>query len=48
LLVHLEREISAFAHNEIFFDARMFVQRNDNTAPAGTNHGVVRVLNLVE
>src|SRR5437762_11142070 len=28
LLVHLEREISAFAHDEVFLHAWMFVQRD--------------------
>src|SRR5947208_12322484 len=48
LLVHLERQISAFADNEIFFDARMFVQCDDNAAPAGANHALVSVLNMIE
>src|SRR6266576_7031936 len=33
LLMHLEREISAFAHDEIFFQAWVFVQRNSDSAP---------------
>src|ERR1700704_2907995 len=43
LLVHLEREVSAFAHNEIFLHARVFVQRYRNAAPTGANHAVVGV-----
>src|SRR6188474_1084517 len=35
LLVHLEREVSAFAHDEIFFHAWVFVQRNHDSAPTG-------------
>jgi len=48
LLVHLEREVSAFAHDEIFLHAWMFVQRNRDAAPTGANHAVVRVLDPVE
>src|SRR5437763_3403744 len=44
LLVHLEREISAFADNEIFLHTRMFVHCDDNAAPAGANHALVSVL----
>src|SRR5437764_5321854 len=47
LLVHLEREVSAFAHDEIFLHAWMFVQRNRDAAPAGANHAVVRVLDPI-
>src|SRR5439155_14266122 len=35
LLVHLERQMSAFADKEIFLHARMFVQCDDNAAPTG-------------
>src|SRR5438046_2640055 len=45
LLVHLEREVSAFAHDEIFLHARMFAQCDDNAAPAGANHAIVGALN---
>ena len=48
LLVHLEREISAFAHDEIFLHAWMFVQRDRNAAPTGANHAVVRVLDPIQ
>src|SRR5439155_11160165 len=48
LLVHLQREISAFAHDQIFLHAWMLVQRDDNAAPAGANHAIVRVLNAIE
>src|SRR6266550_6195277 len=48
LLVHLEREISAFAHDEIFFDARMLVQCDDNAAPASANHPIVRLLDAIK
>src|SRR5438034_7991284 len=48
LLVHLEREISAFADNEIFLHTRMFVHCDDNAAPAGANHALVSVLNTIE
>src|ERR1700704_2487267 len=47
-LVHLEREVSAFAHDEIFFHAWVFVQRNRDAAPTGANHAVVRVLDPIE
>src|SRR4029453_1652175 len=43
-LVHLEREVSAFAHDQIFLHAWMFAQRNRNAAPTGANHAVLRVL----
>src|SRR5438874_4928597 len=48
LLVHLQREISAFAHDEIFLHAWMFVQRNRNAAPTGANHAVVVVLDPIQ
>ena len=48
LLVHLEREVSAFAHDEIFLHAWMFVQRNHDAAPTGANHAVVRVLDPIQ
>src|SRR5437868_10342358 len=48
LLVHLEREISAFADDEIFLHEGMFVQCNDNAAPASPNHPIVRVLDAME
>src|SRR5512133_754380 len=48
LLVHLEREVSAFAHDEIFFHAWVFVQRNRDAAPTGANHAVVRVLDPIQ
>src|SRR6267378_7406611 len=48
LLVHLEREISAFAHDEIFLHPWMFVQCDDNAAPASTNHAIVRVLDAIK
>src|SRR4030095_14216756 len=48
LLVHLEREGSAFAHDEIFLHPWMFVQRNRDAAPTGANHVVVRVLDPIE
>src|SRR5882762_11074240 len=48
LLVHLEREVSAFAHDEIFLHARVFVQRNRDATPTGANHAVVRALDPVE
>src|SRR5438067_786951 len=48
LLVHLQREISAFAHDEIFLHAWMFVQRDRDPAPAGVNHALVRVLDAIE
>src|SRR5947207_5024227 len=44
LLVHLEREVSAFAHDEIFLHAWMFVQRNLDAAPIRANLAVFRVL----
>src|ERR1700737_2403380 len=47
LFAHFKREIPAFAHDEIFLDARMFVQGDDNAAPAGANHAVVRVLDSI-
>src|SRR4029450_2727375 len=40
LLVHLQREVSAFAHDKIFLHAWMFVQRNRHTAPTCANHTV--------
>src|SRR6266550_2506830 len=48
LLVHFEREVSAFAHDEIFLHAWVFVQRNRNPAPTGANHAIVRVLDPIE
>src|SRR5882724_1724917 len=48
LLVHLERQISAFAHDEIFLHAWMFVQCDDNAAPARANHALVGVLNTIK
>src|SRR6478672_5236510 len=48
LLVHLEREVSAFAHDEILLHARMVVQRNRDAAPTGANHAVVRVLDQIQ
>src|SRR5438270_4084218 len=48
LLVHFEREISAFAHDEIFLHAWMLMQRDRDSAPTGANHAVVRVFDLVE
>src|SRR6476660_4525188 len=48
LLVHLEREVSAFTHDEIFLHAWMFVQRNDDAAPTGANHAVVPALDPIE
>src|ERR1700682_4712933 len=48
LLVHFEREVSAFAHDEIFLYAGVFVQRNGDAAPTRANHAVVRVLDSVE
>src|SRR5438046_9070729 len=41
LLVHLEREISAFADNEIFFHAWVFVQSDRNAAPPSADHAIV-------
>jgi hypothetical protein len=46
--VHLEREVSAFAHDEIFLHAWVFVQRNRDAAPTGANHAVVRVLDPIQ
>src|SRR5207248_2295360 len=48
LLVHLQRKISAFAHDEIFLHAWMFVQRDDNATPASANHAVARMLDAIE
>ena len=48
LLVHLEREVSAFAHDEIFLHAWMFVQRNRNAAPTRANHAAVVVLDPIQ
>src|SRR5438046_503308 len=48
LLMYLEREISAFAHDEISFQAWVFVQRNSDAAPTGAIHAVVRVLDPIE
>src|SRR2546423_6259266 len=48
LLVNLERKISPFAHDEIFLHAWMFVKCDDNTAPAGANHAIVRVLDAIK
>src|SRR5213082_860433 len=48
LLVHLERQISAFAHDEIFLHPWMFVQCDDNAAPASANHAIVRVLDAIK
>src|SRR5438270_1232998 len=48
LLVHLERQISAFAHDEIFLHPWMFVQCDDNAAPARANHVIASVLNAIE
>src|SRR5213078_4563217 len=48
LLVHLEREISALAHDEIFLHPWMFVQGDDNAAPASANHSVARMLDEIE
>src|SRR5436190_8223023 len=48
LLVHLERQISAFAHNKILLHPWMFVQCDDNAAPARANHAIVSVLNAIE
>src|SRR5438477_5678632 len=48
LLVHLEREISALPDDEIFLHAWMFVQGDDNAAPASANHAVVGVLDAIK
>src|SRR5947208_16242902 len=48
LLVHLQREISAFAHDQIFLHAWMLVQRDDNATPASANHSVARMLDAIE
>src|SRR6266480_1728349 len=48
LLVHLEREISAFADDEIFLHAWVFVQCDDNAAPPGADHAIVRVLDAIK
>ena len=48
LLVHLEREVSAFTHDEIFLHAWVFVQRNHDAAPTGANHAVVPALDPIE
>src|SRR5436309_2981467 len=48
LLVHLEREIAAFADDEIFLHAWVFVQCDDNAAPARANHAIVRVLDALK
>src|SRR4029450_360887 len=48
LLVHLAREISAFAPDEIFLPAWMFVQRDRDAAPTGANHAVIRVLDPIQ
>src|SRR5438477_849016 len=48
LLVHLEREIAAFADDEIFLHAWGFMQCDDNAAPAGANHAIVRVLDAIK
>ena len=46
--MHLEREISAFADDEIFLHPWMFVPCDDNAAPASANHAIVSVLNAIE
>src|SRR5436190_15960726 len=48
LFVHLEREVTAFADNEIFLHSWQFVQFDDNAAPAGANHAIVRVLDAIK
>src|SRR4029077_16400520 len=48
LLVHLEREVSAFAHDEIFFNAWVSVHPNRHASPTGANHAVVRVLDPIQ
>src|SRR5437870_9652875 len=48
LLVHLAREVSAIAHDEIFLHAWVPVQRNRDDAPTGATHPVVRVLDPIE
>src|SRR6266480_4911007 len=48
LIVHLEREVSAFAHDEIFLHAWMFMQRNRKVASAGANYAVVIVLDPIQ
>src|SRR6266536_4739731 len=48
LLVRLERQISAFAHDQIFLHTWMFVQCDDNAAPGRTNHAIISVLNAIE
>src|SRR5439155_27293463 len=48
LLVHLEREIAAFADDEIFLHAWVFVQCDDNAAPPGADHAIVRVLDAIK
>ena len=46
--VHFEREIFAFMHDEKFLDPRMFMQRNNNTAPTGANHSFVGLFDAIE
>src|SRR5205823_4955569 len=48
LLVQLEREIAAFAHDEIFLHAWVFVQCDDYATPASANHAIVRVLDAIK
>src|SRR5204863_8696795 len=43
LLVHLERDVSAFAHDEIFLHSWMFVQRQHGAAPPRSIPAVVRL-----
>src|SRR5437588_6123461 len=48
LFVHLEREISAFTHDEILLHPGVFMQRDDNPAPPGANHVIARVLDPIK
>src|SRR5438067_11156508 len=48
LLVHLEREIRAFAHDEIFLHSWMLVQCDDNAAPVRANHAIAPVLDATK
>src|SRR5438270_13898045 len=48
LFVHLEREISAFTHDEIILHAEVFMQRDDNPAPPGAIPVIARVLDPIK
>jgi len=48
LLMHFEREITALVNHEKFFDLRMLVQRDDNSAPARPDHILAPALNVFQ